>query len=503
MTIPARQFFPISRADFDPALKPNQRYRNYFNDLRLEKGVIKLVNGLVQHGSCIIAQCTQQDKDSEQAYRLLSNEDLKLNELIYQLTKVDAQEVAGAELLVPLDASSINLNIGEGVRQNWANDYGVIEDNRSAGFSLMPSLILDAKSNICYGMGDILIHKRKKAPADKLEIRELRKLRNKLAQAEKESSMWSRVATNTAQQLHSAQKVTFLMDQGADNYESWRNILTETGRDISSRMKEDRRATDLHTGNFGKLSQLLGNTPVDDCAVVEIKKLHHRSKSSGKLVKRKKRKAILKLKYIKIDLARPTNYRLDQDAITQPLYVVEVKEDAASVPYGEKPIHWRLLTSWELNDVSQAWKVVRAYCRRWDIEQLFRLLKKDGLNVEASQLGTPEKIEKLTVMALKAASLVLNLVAARDGEEFVDITSCFDEQEIQALEVLNKHYKGGTEKQSNPHDPASLAWAAWIIARAGGWKGYASQRKPGPKTMFIGIQKLQTYVECISILKDT
>ena len=119
MTIHARQFFPISRADFDPALKPNQRYRNYFNDLRLEKGVIKLVNGLVQHGSCIIAQCTQQDKDSEQAYRLLSNEDLKLNELIYQLTKVDAQEVAGAELLVPLDASSINLNIGEGVRQNW------------------------------------------------------------------------------------------------------------------------------------------------------------------------------------------------------------------------------------------------------------------------------------------------------------------------------------------------------------------------------------------------
>ena len=160
MNIHARQFFPISRGDFDPALKPNQRYRNYFNDLRLENGVIKLVNGLVQHGSCIIAQWTQQDKDSEQAYRLLSNEDLKLNELIYQLTKVDAQEVAGAELLVPLDASSINLNIGEGVRQNWANDYGVIEDNRSAGFSLMPSLILDAKSNICYGMGDILIHKR-------------------------------------------------------------------------------------------------------------------------------------------------------------------------------------------------------------------------------------------------------------------------------------------------------------------------------------------------------
>jgi hypothetical protein len=40
--------------------------------------------------------------------------------------------------------------------------------------------------------------------------------------------------------------------------------------------------------------------------------------------------------------------------------------------------------------------------------------------------------------------------------------------------------------QSNPHPKASLAWAAWIIAKLGGWNGYASSKPPGPITFFNG-----------------
>lgn len=503
MTINVRQFFPTSRADFDPELKLGMRYRYSYGDKRLGNGVEELVSAMVESGTSVIAQCSKDDKESERSYRLLSNDKISLSELIYQQSQVDPTQVANRELLVSLDACSINLNIGQCSRQSWADDYGVIEDNRSAGFSIMPSLIIDAKNNCCYGLGDILLHTRHKAHSDKVVLHEIRRQRNKLPLTHKESGMWSRVAYNTAEQLKSAAKVTFIMDQGGDNYESWQTILVQTKRDIISRIKEDRKATDYNNGNVGKLSELLGCTPVGESVMVKIKKLHHRSKSSGQIVKRKKRNALLHIKYIKVDLAMPTNYRKDQERIVQPLYIVEVKEDKASVPAGEKPIHWRLLTSWTVDNIAQAWKVVEAYCRRWDIEQLFRVLKKDGLNIEASELGSPKKIEKLTIMALKAASLVIDLVGAREGTEFIDLTTRFDGQQIQALQLLNEYYKGLTEKQSNPHQPASLAWAAWVIARAGGWKGYASQRKPGPQTMLKGLQKLQTYVECLSILKDT
>jgi hypothetical protein len=36
----------------------------------------------------------------------------------------------------------------------------------------------------------------------------------------------------------------------------------------------------------------------------------------------------------------------------------------------------------------------------------------------------------------------------------------------------------------NPEN--NLAWAAWIIARLGGWKGFAGQRPPGVITLYGG-----------------
>ncbi|MER8419795.1 transposase, partial [Mesorhizobium sp. M1329] len=45
--------------------------------------------------------------------------------------------------------------------------------------------------------------------------------------------------------------------------------------------------------------------------------------------------------------------------------------------------------------------------------------------------------------------------------------------------------EGKTERQRNPHPKGSLAFAAWAIARRGGWTGYYG--KPGPKVMRIGL----------------
>src|SRR6202035_648914 len=50
----------------------------------------------------------------------------------------------------------------------------------------------------------------------------------------------------------------------------------------------------------------------------------------------------------------------------------------------------------------------------------------------------------------------------------------FDPEQTKVLHVLQKKLQGRTKKQQNPHPPHSLAWAAWTIARLGGWTGYDS-----------------------------
>src|SRR5947209_3447684 len=52
----------------------------------------------------------------------------------------------------------------------------------------------------------------------------------------------------------------------------------------------------------------------------------------------------------------------------------------------------------------------------------------------------------------------------------------FFPDEIALLDAINKRLQGKTALQTNPYRSNTLAWAAWIIARFGGWTGYASHR---------------------------
>ena len=58
--------------------------------------------------------------------------------------------------------------------------------------------------------------------------------------------------------------------------------------------------------------------------------------------------------------------------------------------------------------------------------------------------------------------------------------------------------EGNTQKQKNPHDPNSLAFATWVIARLGGWRGLKSQRPLGIKTISKGLLKFYNLKSAIS-----
>src|SRR5258706_16266077 len=84
-------------------------------------------------------------------------------------------------------------------------------------------------------------------------------------------------------------------------------------------------------------------------------------------------------------------------------------------PQDSEPITWRLLTTHPVANTGAAWQIVDWYRARWIIEQLFRLLKKQGLRLEDSQVETAERLLKLVAIAVHAAAGSLQLLPAPDG----------------------------------------------------------------------------------------
>jgi hypothetical protein len=66
------------------------------------------------------------------------------------------------------------------------------------------------------------------------------------------------------------------------------------------------------------------------------------------------------------------------------------------------------------------------------------------------------------------------------------LVGAFEPDDQPVLEALSSQLEGATTKQKNPHQKGTLAFAAWVIARLGGWTAYYG--KPGPKVMRIGLE---------------
>jgi len=93
-------------------------------------------------------------------------------------------------------------------------------------------------------------------------------------------------------------------------------------------------------------------------------------------------------------------------------------------------------------------------------------------------------------------------IAYSQPEEGQPIVEVFDTEQIEVLHLMNKKLQGRTEKLKNHNDPNKTKWAAWVIGRIGGWKGYDSQGPPGVIILLRGLDRLNYIIEGIKLAKD-
>ena len=199
---------------------------------------------------------------------------------------------------------------------------------------------------------------------------------------------------------------------------------------------------------------------------------------------RKARKAELSVKFGKVEIRRP-KLRAAASGLPATVSVSLVIGREINPPQGEQHALWFLLTTHQLTDIADARRIIGFYRLRWTIEQLFRTMKTKGFDVEALRQEQDGPLEKLVTAILIAAVKVMQLVAEREGQAKRPLSDVCDPDDAPALQRLCQSLEGKTAKQKNPHPQRTLAYAAWVFARLGGWTGYYG--KPGHIVMLRGL----------------
>lgn len=402
--------------------------------------------------------------------------------LIKEITQRCSRNVKGRVVLAIQDTSEVNLSSHRN-RIKADSGLGDIDDNKGGiGFKIHPSLVVDAGSCFPLGFSDISIWNRAVDMADKHE----RKY-NQLPIEQKESYKWIASGNKTKQCLEEAEAVIIVQDREGDIFEQFFQIPDEkTFLLIRSRSNRTTVTED-------KLWDVLGQSELTGQYETQIPADNH-SKAPA-------RNATMEVRCVCVEIKAPQYDKRNKEQ-TVTLYAVEAKEVNSET---KEPVHWRLLTTWPVNNYEQALTIIEWYSWRWFIEELFRVLKKEGFHIEGSELESGWAIRKLTVLLLDTIVKLMQMHIAYNEPEQANVPDTnlvFNEQEQHCLEAIGKGLEGKTKALQNPYPNKKLNNAVWIIARIGGWKGYKSQRPPGMTTLFNGLRKFYDVFIGWSLEKD-
>jgi hypothetical protein len=340
------------------------------------------------------------------------------------------------------------------------------DDGDQASMRLHPAIAVDAADGALLGLTYAsFLHRTQRRTVH----------HNQRAFEDKESCRWLNVTADAAKLAAAgAASVTVVMDREGDIYEEFACRPAEV--EVVVRAKHDRLLLDGQ-----RLFTCADQWPELGCDTIAI------PAGPGRAA----RQAVVSLRSGLVTIKRPKRCYPAQAAKlpeTVSVWFVEARE--TDPPPGTTPAHWRLLSTHPLTTLADAQRITRFYRQRWTIEELFRVMKTKGFDIEAVRMADTAPFENLTIATLIAAVQVLQMVRERDGIAGRPLQDILDPNEQPALEAICRSLEGKTAKQKNPHPCASLAYMAWVCARLGGWTGYYG--KPGPVVMLQGMIRLET-----------
>ncbi len=459
-------------------------YKDYrvgvFGDKRIDTRASQLHQRMLEVNSVVLRGLSRNRAEEVAFGRLLANEMFSAQELVQHAAKRTAALCRGYKHVLLLhDTTDLRFDNKQG---STRQGLGPITDNCALGLMAHPVLAVDAATHACLGLASVNVWARSLEEHVKNKDEGVDGQKNRLRRTPieaKESFVWIEQALAARATISSDVKTTLVADRESDIYQYF-DRLKKANAELITRASYDRSLSE-----DGWLYSALRAAPAG--ATYEI----HLPSISGK---RAARNVKVEVRYRRVLLRRPRVKYLVRPSEEIELWAVEIFEPEQDgnrdIPPKDRLL-WRLLTTHEISTSNQAIWIAECYKVRWLIEQLFRLIKTEGLHLEASQMETKDGLIKLTLMAFVTATKILQLTQGRENSHR-KACDVFDKEDHSILKAVCTSLQGKTTKQQNPYPERSLAWASWVIARLGGWKGYESERPPGPITMRKGLEKYQS-----------
>jgi hypothetical protein len=397
--------------------------------------------------------------------RLFRNRHVSKQEIIRTAAARTAEAAAGRHVLLIEDSSEINY----AAKTSRKRGLGRVGNGKDVGLFVHPALAVDAADGSVLGLAAATIWRREAKKADDYQA---------LPIEDKESYKWIATAKAARQALTDTPLATVIGDREADIYEVFARLPDERTHVLI------RAVRDRALGKQGRLFGAIAKTPEAGRIAFELQARPGRPA----------RTVDLAVRFAEVTLRQPRLGADRRDPCELTLNMVEVRE--IEPPSPKEAVIWRLLTTHTVKTFADACQIVDLYRSRWSVEQLFRTMKSQAIDLEESLIADGDALERLAAAALIVATRVMQLVHGRGaaGQAF-KAARLFSPTEITVLQALITRLEGKTQKQKNPHPVHTLAWAAWCIARLGGWNGYAKERPPGPVTFSNGLKRFHAIAE--------
>lgn len=281
-------------------------------------------------------------------------------------------------------------------------------------------------------------------------------------------------------------KVVCVSDSEGDIYECLLEAASskEVKAEWLVRACQDRAVESEKTGKrtYRKLWEDVESAEVVGELSISVSENKPKSNDSRKRrQKRSKRKTTVEVRAKRIELRAP--YRKGLKLANAAINAILVREKEK--PKDEPPVEWLLLTTLPIDGFDRICAAIGYYCCRWQIEIYFRVLK-SGCRVEELQFEYADRFKPCLALYMIVAWRVM--FALMMGRQCPDIPceAVFDENEWKAVYAIVK-------KRALPEKPPALGKMVEMVAGLGGWLGRKHDGPPGPKTMWIGLQRARDF----------